>query len=88
MGSLVHFLKEFRSLDLAFSLKNTLSSQLLLKHLGILMRLGIRKNQCVNVHIVMGALSNFFSRISAPGLNIFFEKYIVFATPPQPFGRF
>jgi hypothetical protein len=26
--------------------------------------------------------------VTAPGLSIFFEKYFVFATPPNPFGDF
>jgi hypothetical protein len=30
----------------------------------------------------------FFQGVLVPGLSIFFEKYFVFSTPPEPFGGF
>jgi hypothetical protein len=81
------FFKELQPLDLVFSLKNTLSLQLLL---GISIKLGTKKarSHCGDVHSVRGALCNYFIGDVAPGLSIFLEKYFVFATPPKPFGGF
>jgi hypothetical protein len=68
-------------LDLAFSLKIVLSSQLLLNplrnfddtwHKG--------RSQCGGVNIIRGALSNQFKRSYIPGLSFFIGKCIVFAT--------
>jgi hypothetical protein len=42
------------------------------------------KSHCVDVHIIRGALSNYFPR----SYSIFFEKYFVFTTTPKPFGGF
>jgi hypothetical protein len=57
-------------------LKNTW--QLLLNPLGILMKLGTKKD----VYFIR-TLSN-----TATVFSIFFEKYFVFATPPKPLGGF
>jgi hypothetical protein len=39
------------------------------------------RSHCVDVHIVRGVLSNSnFKGVTAPGLNFFFEKYLVSAT--------
>jgi hypothetical protein len=70
------FLKELRPLDLAFSLKNTLSLQLLLNTLDDFDETWYKeRSHCVDVHIVREALSNYFPRVTVPRLNLFSEKY-------------
>ena len=62
-GTLVLLLsKELWPLDLAFSLKSTLSLQLLLNPLGDFYETWYKKrSHCVDVHIIRGPLSNYFS---------------------------
>jgi hypothetical protein len=84
------FYKELRPLDLAFSLKNTLSFQLLLNPLGDFDETWYKEtSHSVDEHNVRGTLSKFFFQgVIAAGLSIFFEKYIVFSTPPEVFRGF
>jgi hypothetical protein len=42
------------------------------------------RSHCEDVHIS----PIIFQGIMAPGLNIFFLKFFVFATPPKPFKGF
>jgi hypothetical protein len=54
-------------MELAFSLKNTLSLQLLLNPLGNFNETWYKeRSYCKNVHILSEALSNYFSRIYGP----------------------
>jgi hypothetical protein len=83
------FFKELRPQEVAFSLKNTLSLQLLLNPLDVFDKTWYKeRSHCVDVQIVRGTLSNFFQGVMVPGLSIFFEKYFVFSTLPEPFGGF
>jgi hypothetical protein len=69
------FLKELQPLDLPFSLKNTLSMQLLLNPLGDFDETWNKeRSHCVDVHIVKGALSNYFSRSYGSWTWVFFLK--------------
>jgi hypothetical protein len=59
------FVKELGPMDLAFSLKNTLSSQLLLNPVEDFDETWYKKRlHCADMHIIMGALSNFFFTLS------------------------
>ena len=54
--------KELQPLDLAFSVKSTLSLQLLLNSLGDFDETWYKeRSHCVDVHIIRGPLSNYFS---------------------------
>ena len=54
--------KELQPLDLAFSVKSTLSLQLLLNPLGDFDETWYKeRSHCVDVHIIRGPLSNYFS---------------------------
>jgi hypothetical protein len=47
-----YFLKDLRPLDLAFSLKNTLSSQLLLNPLEVIMKLDTKKDYIMQMFVL------------------------------------
>jgi hypothetical protein len=75
-------------LDFAFSLKNTVSLQVLLNLLGDFDETWYKeRSDCLHVHIVRGAVSNYIltKGVMTPGLNFSFEKYFVYATSPKPF---
>jgi hypothetical protein len=70
-------------------MKKLLSSQLLLNPSGDFDETWYKeRSHCVDVHIIRGALSNIFKGVTAPGLVFLFEKYFVFATHPESFGKF
>jgi hypothetical protein len=47
------------------------------------------RSHCVDVCILRGSIFNFFFQgVTAPGLRIFFQKYLAFSIPPKPFWEF